>query len=64
MTIVKYFRLIMSTKRKAETESPRKDQDPDYEMVSVMTASKRQRIFEKDGINYCFLDLLDFAVGF
>ncbi|XP_071791753.1 YEATS domain-containing protein 2-like [Asterias amurensis] len=38
----------MSTKRKAETESPRKDQDPDYEMVSVMTASKRQRIFEKD----------------
>ncbi|XP_038048877.1 YEATS domain-containing protein 2-like [Patiria miniata] len=35
----------MATKRKGE---PIRDQDPDYETVSVMTASKRQRLFEKD----------------
>ena len=40
----------MATKRKGEPIGLNQDQDPDYETVSVMTASKRQRLFEKDGM--------------
>ena len=39
----------MATKRNADEMSRPDDQDPDYEMVTTMTSSKRIRLLEQDG---------------